>query len=59
MTKVRRVKFIFTKVNICFKIPVNLIKQLNNGENHVIFLNIFVFFTLKEMDIVGRKFKQK
>ena len=59
MTKVRRVKFIFTKVNICFKIPVNLIKQLKNGGNHVIFLNIFVFFTLKEMDIVGRKFKQK
>ena len=53
MTKVRRVKFIFTKVNICFKMPVNLIKQLENRENHVIFLNIFVFFTLKEMDIVG------
>ncbi len=53
MTKVRRVKFVFTKVNICFKMPVNLIKQLENGENHVIFLNIFVFFTLKDMDIVG------
>lgn len=44
MTKVRRVKFIFTKVNICFKMPVNLIKQLESGENHVIFLNIFVLF---------------
>lgn len=33
--------------------PVNLIKQLENGENLVIFLNIFVFFTLKDMDIVG------
>lgn len=44
MTKVRRVKSIFTKVNIYFKMPANLIKQLKNGENPVIFLNIFVLF---------------
>ena len=31
----------------------NLIKQLENRENPVIFLNKTVLFTLKDMDIVG------
>ena len=52
MTKVRRVKFIFTKVNICFKMPANLIKQLENGEILLYFLIYSFFFTLKDMDIV-------
>lgn len=31
----------------------NLIKQLKNRENPVIFLNKIVLFTLKDMNIVG------